>query len=153
MSRPIEEPTAAAVGGRRALRVISGPSASKLDGTATPPMPERPMDPIRPRDFALMLLSIESRPTRQRARDQRSDREGSGLRRAILARLAELDPDPEAIEPALATLVDGLGPPEGPTRSSCAHVLQEWRGVEGSETYRRWLIEEALRVGADPRGT
>ena len=56
----------------------------------------------RPRDLAILLLSADSIPPRQRARDQRADRAGIQLRRKLLERLIALDPEPEQLDAALA---------------------------------------------------
>ncbi len=98
----------------------------------------------RPRDLALLLLSTSGEPPRQRARDQQADRAGMALRRTILERLAEIDPEPEAIESALAEIVHALGEPSGPARGVCALIREEWDQARLSPALWDWLRAEAL---------
>ena len=98
----------------------------------------------RPRDLALLLLATSGEPPRQRARDQQADRAGMELRRRILDRLADLDPEPEAIEPALAEIVHALGEPSGPARGVCALIRQEWDQARLAPALWDWLKAEAL---------
>ena len=98
----------------------------------------------RPRDLALLLLAISDEPPRQRARDQQADRAGMQLGRRILERLAELDPEPEALEPALVEIVHALGEPSGPARGVCALIREEWEQARISPALWDWLTAEAL---------
>lgn len=115
-------------------------------------------DARRPRDLALLLLAIGTGPPRQRARDQQADRAGGELRRRVLDRLAALDPEPGAIEAALASIVAGFGDPTGPTRGVCSQVLAEWEQARVSPGAWPWLLSEAIESadrdhdrGAGPR--
>src|SRR5689334_9367165 len=92
--------------------------------TTGPPMSD-PAELLRPRDFALLLLASGDAAPRHRARDQRADRAGLGLKRRVLAALVERDPGPDEVEAALMEVVEEVGPPTGPTRSVAALVLQE----------------------------
>ena len=98
----------------------------------------------RPRDLALLLLASSGEPPRRRARDQQADRAGMQLRRKILDRLADLDPEPEAIEPALAEIVRALGEPSGPARGVCALIREEWDQARLAPGLWDWLKAEAL---------
>ncbi|MEJ7638233.1 MAG: hypothetical protein WKF75_09735 [Singulisphaera sp.] len=98
----------------------------------------------RPRDLALLLLAATGESPRQRARDQQADRAGMELRRRVLDRLADLDPEPEAIEPALAEIVHALGEPSGPARGVCALMRQEWDQARLAPGLWDWLRAEAL---------
>jgi hypothetical protein len=110
------------------------------------PAPEVPgADPIRPRDFALLLLASGDVLPRQRARDQQADRAGLELKRRILTALAALDPEPEDLEVALLATVEELGPPTGPTRSVALAVLEDWRTVCATPGWLEHLLREALR--------
>src|SRR3954471_13335838 len=109
--------------------------------------------PSRPRDLALLLLATSYEPPRARARDQQADRAGGALRREVLDRLIRVDPEPEALDGALAAIVDELGEPTGPTRGICSMILQEWAESRLVPGYWGWLISEAVSQGeGDRRG-
>jgi hypothetical protein len=103
--------------------------------------------PRRPRDLAVLLLAASHEPPRARARDQQPDIAGGALRRRVLDRLAALDPEPEALEEALAAIVAELGEPTGPTRGVCSLILQEWAESRLGPGYWDWLVSEAIRQG------
>lgn len=98
----------------------------------------------RPLDLAVLLLAIGTEPPRARARDQQADRAGGALHREVLDRLAALDPDPDQIDQALATIVADLGEPTGPTRAVASTVRQEWDDALLVPGYWSWLVSEAL---------
>ncbi len=107
----------------------------------------------RPRDLALLLLAMGTDPPRARARDQQADRAGADLRRRVLDRVAALDPEPDALDAALAAIVAGFGDPTGPTRGVCSQVRREWEETLASPGAWPWLIAEALERtgrGDDP---
>jgi hypothetical protein len=99
----------------------------------------------RPRDLAVLLLAIGTDPPRARARDQQADRAGAELRRRVLDRLAALDPEPDAIESALAAIAAAIGEPTGPTRGVCSQILQEWEQTRVAPGAWAWLVSEAVR--------
>jgi hypothetical protein len=101
--------------------------------------------PLRPRDFALLLLSSGDVLPRQRARDQQADRAGLDLKRRLLNSLLALDPEPEDLEAALLTIIDELGPPTGPTRALALAVLEEWQAASVSPEWTAHLLGEAVR--------
>jgi hypothetical protein len=102
-------------------------------------------EPLRPRDFALLLLASGDLAPRQRARDQQADSAGLGLKRRVLNALATRDPDPEDLEAALLAIVEELGPPTGPTRSVAVAVFQEWRTAVATPGWVAHLLGEAVR--------
>ena len=97
-----------------------------------------------PATWPCLLLAGSGEPPRQRARDQQADRAGMVLRRRILERLVALDPEPEAIEPALAEIVQALGEPSGPARGVCALIREEWDQARLAPALWDWLEAEAL---------
>jgi hypothetical protein len=103
----------------------------------------------RPMDLALLLLAASHGPPRARARDQQADIAGGVLRRRVLDRIVARDPDPDptALEAALAAIVDELGDPSGPTRGVCTTFLQEWEESRLSPDYWTWLLAEAVAQG------
>jgi hypothetical protein len=101
--------------------------------------------PLRPRDFALLLLSSGSVAPRQRARDQQADRAGLDLERRVLNALVAADPEEDDMEAALLAIVEELGPPTGPTRAVALGLLEEWRGAAASPGWLAHLLDEAVR--------
>jgi hypothetical protein len=102
-------------------------------------------EPLRPRDFALLLLGSGDAMPRQRARDQQADRAGLDLKRRVLCELLALDPEPDELEAVLMDVVESLGPPTGPTRSIAAVVLEEWRMAVAVPGWLEHLLTEALQ--------
>ena len=106
--------------------------------------------PLRPGDFARIVLAGAGGPPRARARDQQADLAGEVLRRKILNRLIVMDPDPDELEGALLVIVAGLGEPAGPTRGVCTAIRQEWEMARISPDYWTFLMGQAL-AGDDPQ--
>jgi hypothetical protein len=109
----------------------------------------------RPRDLALLLLAMGSKPPRGRARDQQADVAGARLQRRVLERLVGLDPEPdsEAVRGALAAVVTEIGEPTGPTRSVCIQLARDWDDFQADDDAWAWLISQALKrceSGAEP---
>lgn len=102
-------------------------------------------EPLRPREFALLLLASGELAPRQRARDQQADRAGLDLKRRVLAAVADGDPDPDEFEAALMAVVEEFGPPTGPTRAVALSVLDEWRAAVTAPDWAAHLIDEAAR--------
>jgi hypothetical protein len=108
-------------------------------------------DPLRPRDFALLLLASGDAAPRQRARDQQADCAGLGLKRRVLTELITRDPDPADMEAMLMDIVDEIGEPTGPTRSVALLVLDEWRMAAATPGWLTHLLDEAIRLPS-PKG-
>ena len=100
--------------------------------------------PLRPRDFALLVLASGELAPRQRARDQQADRAGLDLKRRVLDALVAADPEPEDLEAALLTVVEGLGPPTGPTRSVAIALFEEWQTAVATPEWVAQLLGEAM---------
>jgi hypothetical protein len=109
------------------------------------------LEPLRPRDFALLMLATGAALPRQRARDQQADCAGLELKRRVLDELVARDPEPDETEAVLMALVEEIGPPTGPTRSLAAQVLAEWRLAATVPGWVEHLLAEALRPPA-PEG-
>jgi hypothetical protein len=109
-------------------------------------------EPLRPRDFALLLLNSGDLAPRKRARDQQADRAGLGLKRRVLEGLAARDPEPDEAEMALMEIVEDIGPPAGPTRALAALVLEEWRAASAAPEWAAYMLGEALRPPAPEEG-
>jgi hypothetical protein len=100
---------------------------------------------MRPRDLALLLLSSGELLPRQRLRSQSPDAAGLQLKRRLLQRLAELDPEPSDLELALARLIDELGPPAGPVRALAIGFRDDWRGLASNPGWLEQLRAEAAQ--------
>jgi hypothetical protein len=107
--------------------------------------------PLRPHDFALLLLAGGDTAPRRRARDQQADTAGLALKRRILEQLIVLDPEPAALEAALVSIVERLGPPFGPTRSIALLLLEEWNLACGLPAWLEQLYEVAITPDSDRR--
>lgn len=104
--------------------------------------------PFRPKDLADLLLAGGELLPRQRARDQQADLAGMSLKREILHRLSALDPDPEQIDAALASIIEAIGEPSGPTRGVSLSIRYDWDAACQSPEFVTYLLNEALRAGA-----
>jgi hypothetical protein len=107
--------------------------------------------PLRPRDFAVLLLSSGEMAPRRRARDQQADRAGLELRRRVLSALMALDPEASDLEAALLVIADEMGPPSGPPRAVARALLEEWRTALATPGWLAHLLGEAVR-GAEEGG-
>jgi hypothetical protein len=117
------------------------------------PLPDPPsQSPLRPGDFARVLLAASQRPARARARDQQADLSGAALRARVLNRLVVLDPDHKLMESALQEIIAELGEPAGPTRGVCTAVHQEWTMACLNPAYWAFLIAEAVEHDAADSG-
>jgi hypothetical protein len=120
-------------------------------------MPETSLDrtdlPLRPGDFARILLAAAGEPPRARARDQQADILGEALRRRVLNRLVVLDPEPEKLESTLLTIVAELNEPAGSTRAVCTAIVHEWNMARLSPGFWPFLIGQAMRADDAARGS
>ena len=102
---------------------------------------------MRPRDLALLLLASEELRPRKRLRSQYPDNLGMELKRSLLQRVADLDPEADELESVLARLIDELGPAPGPIRALAVGFRDDWRGLEANPEWLEQLREEAAREG------
>jgi hypothetical protein len=107
---------------------------------------------MRPRDLAQLLLSSEELRPRKRLRSQYPDNLGMELKRALLQRLVDLDPDADNLEPTLAALIDELGPAPGPIRALAIGFRDDWLGLASNPEWLVQLREEAAREGGNGSG-
>lgn len=99
---------------------------------------------LRPRDFALLLLSSRDLRPRRRARDQQADLAGLDLKRRVLVRLAALDPEPAELEAALLQITEELEPPFGPTHAIGTLIRDEWQMACVTPEWVSQLLDEAV---------
>src|SRR5881275_2934695 len=87
---------------------------------------------LRPGDFCRQLLNAMAASEgrrRRRKRDTTPDALGMELKRDLMARAAEADPDPDGFEAWLLQQVLAA-PAGGPVRAMCAEILDEYRSEE-----------------------
>ena len=99
---------------------------------------------LRPADVCRALLAAleaaEGR-RRNRKRDQTPDAFGLGIKRQLLRRVVEEDPDPDGFEawllnyPQSCTSVELTGPAAAMARA----VFEEWRLAHHMGEFRQWL--------------
>src|SRR5215471_16749484 len=107
---------------------------------------------MRPRDLALLLLASEELRPRKRMRSQYPDIAGQELKRCLLQRLADLDPEADNLESTLARLIDELGTPPGPIRALAIGFRDDWLGLASNPEWLEQLREEAARDGGNGSG-
>jgi len=107
---------------------------------------------MRPRDLALLLLSSEELRPRKRLRSQYPDNLGMELKRTLLQRLVDIDPDAESLEATLAMLIDELGPAPGPIRALAIGFRDDWHGLASNPEWLEQLREDAAREGSNGHG-
>jgi hypothetical protein len=100
---------------------------------------------MRPRDLALLLLSSGELLPRQRLRSQSPDTAGLELKRRLLQRVADIDPEVSDLEAVLAGLIDELGPPSGPIRALAIGFRDDWQGLASNPEWVEQLRDEARR--------
>jgi len=105
-------------------------------------------DPLRPADLCLALLAaLEASDgrRRKRKRDQTPDRFGLGIKRDLLRRVVEDDPQPDGFEAWLLEYPSTCGAPEleGPALAMARAVFEEWRLVHTLPEFRLWLATGA----------
>src|SRR5262245_19647569 len=113
-------------------------------------MKNLPSNQLRPREFAVLLLSSRDLRPRKRARDQRADSAGIDLKRRILESVAELDPEANELEEVLLHIIENIGPPFGPTRAVASVIHEEWQTACATPDWLAQLLSEAVsdeRVG------
>jgi hypothetical protein len=114
------------------------------------------IDTFRPADLCKALLaaleSAEGR-RRKRKRDQTPDAFGLGVKRALLQRAVEDDPQPDAFEGWLLNYpstcnASGLA---GPAFAMARAVFDEWRLAHQLGEFRLWLEQGAPSDDATDR--
>jgi len=107
---------------------------------------------MRPRDLAVLLLSSEELRPRKRLRSQHPDITGMELKRRLLEAVADVDPDPESLDAALAGLIDQLGSPPGPIRELALGFRDDWLGLASNPHWLKQLEEEGARSSGKTHG-
>lgn len=103
---------------------------------------------LRPRDWGTLLLASGDLLPRQRARDQQADIAGSELKRRVLTRLIELDPEPTQLSLSLDQIVQEIGDPTGPTRAIAVGIMEEFEAAQRSPAMLELLLHDATARSA-----
>lgn len=104
--------------------------------------------PLRPAEVCRALLAAleasEGR-RRQRKRDQTPDAFGLGVKRDLLQRVVDEDPEPDAFEAWLVEYPRTCEVTElaGPARAMARAVFEEWQLAHSMGEFRRWLEQGA----------
>ena len=110
--------------------------------------------PLRPGEFgrlSLAALTASDGRRKRRKRDTTPDAIGLGIKRELLARAADEDPEPEAFEGWLLTQAL-RAPASGPVRALCAEIMAEYRLAVSMPDYSRWLEEGAPSADTEDVG-
>ncbi len=99
--------------------------------------------------FLLKALEAAEGQTRRRKRDQAPDKLGLGVKRSLLQRAVEADPDPDAFEAWLASQIVAA-PAAGAVRAMCEQIFLEYRLAGLRPEFAAWLAEGAPSADADP---
>jgi hypothetical protein len=103
--------------------------------------PEKSLRPAEVCKALLTALEAAEGRRRNRKRDQTPDAIGLSIKRSLLARAVEDDPDPDAFEewllnyPEASDTAAGAGAVSAMARS----VLEEWRLAHSMTEFRAWL--------------
>ncbi|MGH2532263.1 MAG: hypothetical protein ACRDJW_08125 [Thermomicrobiales bacterium] len=102
-----------------------------------------------------LLAAMEGSEGRRKRRKRNTtpDAIGMEIKRALLARATEDDPEPDDFEAWLLEQCLAAGPLAGATRAMAMEVRDEWRTAVASTDFRAWLAEgapsEDVRPGSD----
>ena len=104
--------------------------------------------PARPADICRALLAaLEASEGRRRSRkrDQTPDAFGLGVKRDLLQRAVQEDPEPQAFEEWLLNYPLTCRTPElaGPAFAMARAVFEEWRLAHSLSEFRTWLEQGA----------
>ncbi len=101
--------------------------------------------------FLLKALDAAEGQTKRRKRDQAPDRLGLAVKRDLLERAAEADPEPEAFEGWLLEQVIAA-PAPGAVRAMGEQILIEYRMARLQPEFAAWLTAGAPSDDAVPDG-
>ena len=112
------------------------------------------VDRLRPAEVCRALLAAlqgADGRRRKRKRDQTPDAIGLSMKRSLLARAVQDDPDPNAFEEWLLEYPRKCAASESPgaVAAMARNVLEEWRLAHSSEAFRNWLQRGAPSEDAD----
>lgn len=113
-----------------------------MTGVSDPSRALRPADVCR---ALLAALEAAEGRRRKRKRDQTPDAFGLAVKRALLLRVLEDDPPPDAFEAWLLEYPSTCAAPElaGPALAMARAVFEEWRLAHALGEFRVWLEQGA----------
>ena len=111
---------------------------------------------VRPAEVcAALLAALEASEgrRRKRKRDQTPDAFGLGVKRDLLQRVVEDDPNPEEFEEWLlnCALPDGSPESSGAVSAMARAVFEEWRLAQHMSEFKVWLDRGAPSDDADDK--
>ena len=104
------------------------------------------MTSLRPAEICRQLLTTLDASEGRRQRRKRNttpDAIGMTMKRELLQRAAQEDPEPAAFEGWLLQRCQTTGLSDGPLRAMALEVLAEWRLATTSAVFRQWLTQGA----------
>jgi hypothetical protein len=109
---------------------------------------------VRPAEVCgALLAALEASEGRRRSRkrDQTPDAIGLAIKRDLLQRAVQEDPDPEAFEEWLLRCVQGCSAPEsaGAVSAMARAIFEEWRLAHSLNEFKSWLDQGAPSADAD----
>jgi hypothetical protein len=100
-----------------------------------------------------LLAALEAAEGRRRSRkrDQTPDAIGLAIKRSLLQRAVQADPDPEAFEEWLLRCVQecGAAASAGAVSAMARAIFEEWRLVHSLGEFKSWLDQGAPSADAD----
>ena len=108
---------------------------------------------LRPAEVCRALLAALQAADgrrRRRKRDQTPDAIGLSIKRSLLARAVQDDPDPNVFEEWLldSPRKCATSEPPGAVAAMARIVLEEWRLAHSSDAFRNWLQQGAPSADA-----
>ena len=109
---------------------------------------------VRPAEVcAALLAALEAAEGRRRSRkrDQTPDAIGLAIKRELLQRVVQEDPDPEAFEEWLLRCAQERSAPEsvGAVAAMARAIFEEWDLAHAMNAFKSWLDQGAPSADAD----
>jgi hypothetical protein len=109
---------------------------------------------VRPAEVCgALLAALEAAEGRRRSRkrDQTPDAIGLALKRELLQRAVQEDPNPEAFEEWLLRCAQGCSAPEsaGAVSAMARAIFEEWGLAHSMNAFKSWLDQGAPSADAD----
>ena len=107
-------------------------------------MSGEPLKSVRPAQVcAALLAALEAAEGRRRSRkrDQTPDAIGLAIKRDLLRRAVQEDPDPEVFEAWLLRCIQGCSAPEssGAVTAMARSIFDEWCLAHSMDEFKTWL--------------
>jgi hypothetical protein len=129
--------------------VVTGAEADMLHTNERPAEAHAELAPGMFCRLLLKALEAAEGQTRRRKRDQAPDRLGLTIKRDLLERAAEADPDADAFEGWLVAQIAEAEVP-GAVRAMCEQIFLEYRMARFQPEMTAWLMHGAPSDDAEP---